>query len=402
MPFYEYVGMTPSGKLKRGRLEAENKQQAGQRIVDKGLIIQDVSERKPNLLMKDIAIFHQVKLQEKVVFLRQFATIIKAGVTVAETLQILADQETKNRYFKSIIEDMSDELEMGHALSDAFEKYPSVFSPMIVQMIRAGETSGRLEESLNHLATFYEKQHQSRQKMTTAMIYPLFVLAISILVVAFLLISIIPMFKKMFSGLHQQMPAVTQLTLSISDWMRHDWYIWLGFIFLFIFLIVLLHKNKSSKYWLDDAIIKLPIIGQLVYKSELSRVLWMLSLLLSSSVPVIEALKSIERITSNLAIQRAIKNSSRRLESGISLSEAFKSEPIFPGIIHHMTAIGERTGTLDAMLDKVSKYYEDDVSRLLERMKALIEPVLMLVLAIVVGFIVMSIVVPMFQIYQNM
>ncbi|QAA22890.1 type II secretion system F family protein [Sporolactobacillus terrae] len=401
MPLYDYIGTTAQGKVRKGRLSAVTRQEALLEVAKQGLTIRSVHEHKDSIWYKELSIGQRVKLQDKVVFLRQFATIIKAGVTVADTLEILTDQEEKNKYFKQVIMDMAIDLREGQTLSQAFENQSKIFSPMIIHMIRAGEESGRLEESLDHLATYYERLHKSRQKLTTAMVYPAFVFMMSIGVVLFLLTTIIPMFRSMFASLNTQLPMITRVILGISDWLRSFWYTIILLGFAIIVGIFILLRNKSSKLRLDYAIIRLPLIGQIVYKGELSRLLWMLALLLSSSVPVIDALHSIEKITSNLAIRQAIHKVAEALDFGRPLSEAFQDQKIFPAMIHHMTAIGEKTGMLDQMLNSVAKYYEDDVEQMTERMKVLIEPLVILFLAVVVGFIVLAIIIPMFQIYQN-
>ncbi|MCO7175618.1 type II secretion system F family protein [Sporolactobacillus kofuensis] len=401
MPLFDYIGTTMQGKTKKGRVTAVTRQEALLEVARQGLTIRSIHEHSDSIWYKELSIGQRVKLQDKVVFLRQFATIIKAGVTVSDALEILTDQEEKNRYFKQVIMDMANNLREGQSLSQAFENQSKVFSPMIIHMIRAGEGSGRLEESLDHLATYYERMHKSRQKLSTAMVYPAFVFILSIGVVLFLLTSIIPMFRTMFASLHTQLPMITRAILSISDWLRSFWYLLFLLVIVAVTCVFVLLRNKSSKLRLDYAIIKLPLLGTIIYKSELSRLLWMLALLLSSSVPVIDALNSIEKITSNLAIRKAIHNVAEALDFGRPLSEAFQQEKVFPTMVHHMTAIGEKTGMLDQMLNSVAKYYEDDVEQMTERMKVLIEPLVILFLAVVVGLIVLAIIIPMFQIYQN-
>ncbi|WP_010630293.1 type II secretion system F family protein [Sporolactobacillus vineae] len=401
MPLFDYIGTDTLGKAKKGRLTAENRQEALIQVARKGLAIRSVHEHTETLWNKPLSLGSSIKLADKVVFLRQFATIIKAGVTVSEALDILADQEEKNRSFRAVIEQMAADLKEGRTLSQAFENRGKVFSPMIIHMIRAGEGSGRLEESLDHLAIYYERLHKSRQKLTTAMVYPVFVLCLSLAVVIFLLTSIIPMFRSMFTSIHAGLPLITRATLAASDWVRACWPVLILLILAAVVLVIVSLKNKSSKLRIDYAIIRLPLIGPLVYKSELSRLLWMFALLISSSVPVIDALQSVEKITSNLAIRRAIHNVAEALDFGTPLSEAFSREKIFPSIVYHMTAIGEKTGMLDQMLNHVAGYFENDVAQANERLKALIEPATILFLAVVVGLIVLSIVIPMFQLYQN-
>jgi len=401
MPLFDYVGSNSQGKSKKGRITASTRQDALLEIAKQGLVIRSIHEHNDSIWYKELSVGQRVKLQDKVVFLRQFATIIKAGVTVSDALDILTDQEEKNKYFKQVIMEMATNLREGQTLSQAFENQSKIFSPMIIHMIRAGEGSGRLEESLDHLATYYERQHKSKQKMSTAMVYPAFVFIMSIGVVLFLLTSIIPMFRSMFASMHTELPLITRVILTISDWLRSYWYVLFVLVVGLVIFVIAAFKNKSSKLRLDYAIIRMPLIGTIVYKNELSRLLWMLALLLSSSVPVIDALHSIEKITSNLAIRQAIHNVAQALDFGRPLSESFQEEKIFPSMVHHMTAIGEKTGMLDQMLNSVAKYYEDDVEQMTERMKVLIEPLVILFLAVVVGFIVLAIIIPMFQIYQN-
>lgn len=401
MPLFDYLATDSNGKMKKGRLSANNRQAALAEIIKKGYVIESIKAHNDSIWYKDMVLGAGVKLKEKVVFLRQFATIIQAGVPVAEALEILSDQEEKNKYFKNVIRQMAADLSEGQTLSKAFEKHPKIFGSIIVHMIRAGETSGRLEESLEHLAEYYEKQNKSRQKLTTAMIYPFFVLLMSVAVVIFMLTWIVPMFQSMFQSIHGKLPLITRFTISMSNGLKHTWLLLLLVLIALIILSIFIFKNPSSKKWLDGVILKVPLVGVVTYKTELARLLWMLALLIASSVPVIDALESIKKITSNLMIREAIGRVASALDFGKPLSEAFRGETIFPPIIYHMTAIGEKTGMLDKMLNHVATYYDNDVEQLLERMKALIEPVVILFLATVVGFIVMSIIIPMFQMYQQ-
>lgn len=401
MPIFDYIVTDSRGKMKKGRLTADNRQTALTEIIKKGFVIESIKEQSDSIWQKNLVLGSGVKLKEKVVFLRQFATIIQAGVPVAEALEILCDQEERNKYFKDVIRQMANDLNEGQTLSRAFEKHPKVFGSMIVHMIRAGEASGRLEESLDHLAVYYEKQNKSRQKLTTAMIYPLFVLLMSVAVVLFMLTWIVPMFQSMFQSIHGKLPLITRFTIYLSNGLQHSWLILLLLLMALLISIIFIFKNPSSKKWLDGVILKVPLVGVVTYKTELSRLLWMLALLIASSVPVIDALESIKKITNNLTIRDAIARVAAALDFGKPLSEAFRDEKIFPAIIYHMTAIGEKTGMLDKMLNHVATYYDNDVEQLLERMKALIEPIVILFLATVVGFIVMSIIIPMFQMYQQ-
>ncbi len=400
MAVYEYVGRNPAGKERRGRVSADHKRQALLIIKEKGISVFQLTERNETIWTKDLRASRKVKMREKVMFLRQFATIIRSGINVAEALQMLSEQ-VNNKYFKTVIRTMALELETGHTLSEAFELYPKIFNPVIINMIKAGESGGRLEESLEHLAVYFERQNQTRQKLITAVSYPLFISAAAIGVIIFLLTSVIPMFQSMFAAYGTQVPPITAWILSFSAFLKT--YGWLVIVVFgsIILLFVGMFRVKSSKLYLHHAIIKLPILGQLIYKSDLARVLWMLSLLFGSSVPILEALKLAENVSGNEAIKQALHRSRLSLTGGKTLSESFRNETVFPSIIHNMTAIGEKTGALETMLNNVAGYYEEEVNHLLERIKALIEPVLMVILSIVVGFIVMAIVVPMFQIYQQ-
>ncbi|MFT8870912.1 MAG: type II secretion system F family protein [Sporolactobacillus sp.] len=401
MAVFDYVATDAGGRRRKGRLTAASRQEALSQIVKQGLVIEAVKEHQETLWNKNLSLSSGVSLKEKVVFLRQFATIIKAGVPVAEALDIMHDQEEKNKTFKAVLRRMADDLKGGMTLSRAFERHPKVFGSMIVHMVRAGEEGGRLEESLSHLAEYYENQNKSRQKMTTAMIYPLFIVVMTLAVTLFLLTWIVPMFESMFKSMHGKLPGITRFVIALSQGIQHGWPLLLVGLLTLIVIGVFLFRNQSSKKVLDSAILKVPIAGSIVFKSELSRLLWMLALLIASSVPIIDALRSIRKITNNLTLRVSIDRVTESLDFGKSLSQAFRDQPIFPPIIYHMTEIGERTGMLDQMLNHIAEYYNDDVEQALERMKSLMEPVVILLLAVIVGFVVMSVIVPMFQLYQQ-
>lgn len=400
MAIFEYVGKSQSGKEKSGRVTADHRRQALLLMKEKGISVFQITERAETVWTKDISASRRVKMREKVMFLRQFATIISAGITVVEALQILSEQ-INNKYFKSVIRSMAEELEVGHTLSESFELYPKIFNPIIINMIRAGESGGRLEESLEHLAVYFERQNQTKQKLLTAISYPLFISVAAVGVILFLLTSVIPMFQSMFAAYGTQIPAITKGILSLSDFLRSYGLLLFLLFGSFILVILGISRIQTSKIYLHSAILKVPILGQLIYKTDLARVLWMLSLLFGSSVPILEALTLAENVSGNEAIKQALRRSKASLKGGQTLSESFKTEKVFPSIIHHMTAIGEKTGALETMLDNVASYYEEEVNHMLDRVKALIEPVLMVVLSIVVGLVVMAIVIPMFQIYQQ-
>ncbi|MCM3021893.1 type II secretion system F family protein [Heyndrickxia ginsengihumi] len=399
MPRFKYQGRDKSGK-KNGTITASSKREALMKLREQGIRVAQMDELPETLMTKEITFGSRVKLQDFVIFLRQFSTLLKAGVTVVDSTRILASQ-TSSKTLKKVLLEVEEDLRAGNALSAVTAKHKKIFTPMFVNMVRAGEAGGNLDDTLERLATYYEKQHRTHQKVRSALTYPAFVAIMAIVVVIFLLVKIVPTFVSMLDSFNTKLPAITRFVLSASSFMQTYWWlVVLVFIGLYV-LLIMVRKNKTSKYYLDYVLLKMPIFGKLVQKSIIARMTRTLSSLFSSSVPILQALSIVEKIVENEIMAKVIRESRDALERGQSMTEPMRRHWVFPPLVTQMIAIGEETGALDGMLAKVADFYEAEVEAATDQLKSLIEPFLIVFLAGLVGTIVASIMVPMFDIYNN-
>ncbi|MRX71435.1 type II secretion system F family protein [Bacillus lacus] len=399
MPRFQYEGRNQLGQQK-GKIQASSKREAILKLNGEGIRIIGIAEVPDTLLTKDITFGNPVKLQDLVIFLRQFSTLLEAGVTVVDCTSILAKQ-TESKALQKALEQMEEDLRSGSPLSAAAAKHPKMFTSMFINMVRAGEAGGNMDETLNRLAEHYEKQHRTKQKIQSALAYPAAVGIIAAAVVAFLLIAIVPTFVTMFEDFGGELPAITVFVLNASNFMQNFWWLIALMILMFYILLHTLYKNPATKYYLDYALLRMPIFGSMIQKAMIARLTRTLSSLFSSSVPILQALAIVEKVVENEVISRVLLESRRSLENGLSLTEPMKKHWAFPPLVTSMIAIGEETGALDSMLSKIADFYEAEVESSTDRLKSLIEPLMIVLLAAIVGTIVTSIMVPMFDIFNQ-
>lgn len=399
MPRFKYEGRDKFGK-KSGTISGTSKTDAVANLRQKGIRVTVINEIPETLLTKEIAIGSPVKHKDFVIFLRQFATLIKAGVTIVDTMNILANQ-TSSKPLKHALLEVEEDLREGISLSAATSKHKRIFTTLFTNMVRVGEVGGNLDDTLENLADYYEKQNKTRQKVKSAMAYPAVIGIVAIAVVIFLLVSVVPTFVDMFADFGAELPAITRFVLNASEFMQQFW--WL-IVLLFIFILLgftLIKQRKETRYYLDYVLLKMPIFGTLLQKADLARMTRTLSSMLASSVPILQALAVVETIVENEVIAGVVKQSRKSLEQGQSMTEPMKKHWVFPPLITHMIAIGEGTGSLDEMLGKVANFYEDDVENTTDQLKSLIEPLMIVFLSGIVGTIVTAILVPMFDIFNQ-
>lgn len=399
MPRYKYVVRDRAGK-KSGTINASSKREAIARLKMKEARVLEIREVPETLLTKEFTIGRSVKLQHFVIFLRQFATLLKAGVTVVDATKILAEQ-TESNGLKKALNEIEQELREGNPLSSAAGKHKKIFTPMFVNMVRAGEAGGNLDTVLERLADHYEKQHRTKQKIKSALAYPVIVGILAVVVVIFLLLTVVPSFEQTFTDMGAELPAITKFVLTASEFMQAYWWLVFSLLFLLILGIAVFRKNNKTKYYWDYFMLRLPIFGKMFQKSEIARMTRTLSSLFSSSVPILESLSIAEKVVENEVIARVIRDSRKSLERGNSMTAPMEKHWTFPPLVTQMIAIGEQTGSLDAMLNKVADFYEMEVENTTEQIKSLIEPIMIIFLAVLVGLIVMAIYLPMFSIYEQ-
>ncbi|GEN33028.1 type II secretion system F family protein [Aneurinibacillus danicus] len=402
MPAFSYEAITRHGKKQKGRIEAVNKAAAVSELKQSGVYVSSIMEEKQSVLQKEISIhlFRPVKSQHFVVFLRQLATLIRAGVGIVDSVHILS-QQSESKELRRVLREAAGDIQRGSQLSEACAKHPKIFEPLFLSMLRAGEASGSMEIVLDRMATFYEKSHYTREKIKSAMMYPVVMMVLTVIVTIFLLTNIVPMFVNMFASFNAELPAITKTVLAVSDSLVSTWYVYLLVLIGSVIAIRAILRMPRGRYAFDYILLKIPVFGSLFQKGSLARVTRTLSTLFSSSVPVLQSLTIVENVADNIVVSRAIAASKESLRQGRPLSEPLKKSWVFPPLVTHMIAIGEETGSMDTMLEKIADFYEAEVEATVDRVKALIEPLMIVVLAVIIGAIVLSIMVPMFEIFNQ-
>lgn len=399
MAVFAYKAKTEEGKVTRGKIEAMSKKEA---LAELGMMDLIVFEVEPlnSFLNTEINLRSGLKPKDFIIFLRQFATLISAGILLVESLDLLAEQTTNPR-LKAILEDLSTEVQEGSPLSVSMSKHPAVFPNLLIQMIQSAEVSGRLEEVLEQMANYYEKQYRNKQKVTTAMTYPIVVGILALVITAFLLIFIVPIFGEMFASFGSELPAITQMVLGLSQWFQKYWVLILVFLVATIFLLRYLSQRDKMAYSFDYLQLKIPIMGMFLQKTILARMTQTLSSLLNSSVPILQALDVTSQVVDNRVVEEVLIAAKKDVEQGESLAKPMEAHWFFPNLIIQMIKVGEASGSLDEMLKKASDIYEQEVEEASEKLQSLIEPLLIVFLSVIVGFIVLSIVIPMFGLFEQ-
>lgn len=401
MTIFRYSGRTKTGAPKKGIIEAPNRKVAMEKLRAQGINARELQESN-SILHKDIAFGTKVKHQEFVIYCRQYATLIRAGVPVVEATHILGEQ-TRSKPLKRALMQVEEDIRNGMAFSDAAGKHPKVFPLLFVNMMRAGEATGNVDDTLDRLASTLEKQYNIKKKIQSAMTYPAILSLLTLVVGMFLMVFIVPTFMDAFKEMNLEMPLITVIVVGISDWLIQFWYlVILGLLVLVVGLHYFYKNNKEFHYAVNVFLLRMPIFGQLLQKDIIARMTRTLSTLFSSSVPILQALTIVEKVGGNPVMGKVVLEARDNLEKGGTLSEPLEKSWLFPPLVTQMTSIGEKTGSLDYMLEKIADFYEEEVNRAVDTMKSLIEPLMIVVLALVVGVIVAAIFLPMFQLYENM
>lgn len=400
MANFAYEAVNESGKKLKGNLKAQNKQTAITELRGRGMIIRSIQEKSATAMDKEIHFGRAVKLEDFVIFCRQFATLIRAGIQIDQAITILEDQSTA-KYLKIALGDISEQIRSGHNLSKAMGDHPKVFPEMFVNMIASGETGGNLDDVLDRMADHYEKEHKTVQKVKSAMTYPIIVLIIAVVVVIFLLIKIVPTFADMFLEQGSELPMITKFVMASSDAIVEYWWMFLAGLIGLGLLFRTLNAKEEGKYWIDSIKFRLPIFGIILKKAAVARLARTLSSLFVSAVPVLQALDVTEKVVGNRVVAKVLRESKTSLQQGKMLSEPFATSGIFPKMVVQMLMIGEETGQVDNMLAKIADFYEADVDQSVDRLKAVIEPLMLLFVSAIVGVIVAAIMSPMFKMYDN-
>lgn len=399
MPKFEYNGKTNAGRPTSGVITAKNIAAAQAALKKKQIVATSLTEKAGGLGSIELTIpgfGPKVETKEIVIFTRQFATMIDAGLPLVQCLDILGSQQ-ENALFKKILGEIKASVEGGSTFAEALKKHPDTFDDLFVNLVAAGEVGGILDTILNRLSGFMEKSAKLKGKIKGALTYPVAVIVIAGVVVSGLLIFVVPIFEDMFAGFGSALPMPTQIVVIMSDTIKAYWYIILGTIFGTIGGLKRWHKTKTGKRVLDGIFLKMPVAGDLLSKTAVARFTRTLGTMMSSGVPILEALEIVAKTAGNVVIEAAIMEARDSLSEGSTLAEPLAETQIFPGMVTQMISVGESTGAMDTMLNKIADFYEDEVDAAVDAMTSLIEPMLMAFLGVVVGGLVIALYLPIFS-----
>jgi len=397
MPIFRYNAMDAGGRTTTGTLEAENMDSVRNKLSELRYHVLSIAEtRSRRNLMEWFNSIQRVKLRELVLFSRQFATMIDAGLSVVKCLDIL-QQQCKDAKLKVVIGQIKHDVASGASLTDAIGKHPRVFSSLYVNMIRSAEAGGILDKVLDRLATFLEKEQEMRGKIKSAMMYPSVVLMFAGLMLLALLIGVLPKFKTIFESMNLELPLATRALLGFSGFMTTYWYIFLMMVAGGIVAYKLWARTERGHYQIDLIKLRLPVMGDLFMKTAISRFARTFGTLIASGVPVLRTLEIVAETAGNVVVAQTITQARASVKEGEKISTPLMGSKVFPVMVVQMIGVGEETGRLDQMLVKVSDFYDQEVDATLKGLTSLIEPVMIVALGVIVGFIAVSVISPIYQ-----
>jgi len=397
MQIYKWQGKNRQGKKAKGEMEA-----ISDSVVVMSLRKQGYTDLKVRKKPKEIEInlpFLKAKVPEKdvVVFTRQFATMINAGLPIIQCLEIQSTQQ-ENKEFRKVLTLVKEDVEKGETLADGLRRHPTVFDSLYCNMVEAGETGGALDIILGRLAFFMEKNMKLKKKVKGALVYPASVVCVAIIVIAIMMIFVIPSFQKMFGSFGAELPLLTQIIVNTSAFLRSNILLILATAFVFVFSVKKLYqKNEKAHYFLDSFFLKMPIFGVLLRKVAVAKFTRTLGTMISSGVPILTSLEIVARTAGNVVIEKAIMATRESISQGKTIAEPLMESGIFPPMVTQMIAVGETTGALDQMLNKIADFYDDEVDTAVSAITSLIEPLLMVFLGGILGTMIVGMYLPIFK-----
>ena len=408
MSTFNFRAVDLAGVPSRGELEASSKAQVSEQLRQRGLIVLDVSERREALKLESIfQRFKSVNMRNLSVFSRQFATLIASGMPMLRSLYTLEDQ-TEDEMLKPAIASLRADVEAGSSLHAAMTRQPGVFDPLYRSMVEAGEGSGRLEQALDRVAAQLEKLDALRRQVKSAMMYPAIVFSVAIVVMVAIVAFVVPVFVGIFEEISQEngesseLPTMTKITVGISDAVTGSWYILIPVIAALSYVFVRWKKTEKGRVAWDRFKLRIPMkIGDVVQKVALARWSRTFSGTVSSGVPILQAIQISGQTAGNAVIQQAMDNVYDSVKKGGSIAKPLEEAAVFPPMVSHMVAVGEESGQLEQMLEKIADFYDAEVDAKIKALTSLIEPIMIVVVGAVVGFIVISMYLPIFSIYDK-
>lgn len=395
MAQYNYKAMDKSGKAKKGSIEAINLDKAKEKLKSEGLIVQDIKEQGAGKKGGG----KKVKDKDLAVFCKQFSAVLNAGVTIISALEMMSEQ-LENKTLKRALQEAQAYVQKGGTLADAFKLNPKVFPPIMINMTAAGEMSGNLEICFDRLTTHFETANALHSKVKGAVTYPIVILIVVVAVVAVLLVGVIPQFSQMFDDLGSELPAATQMLVNLSNFLQHKWYILVIIVAAIVFGLKAFGKTEPGSLMYAKIGIKFPLFGNLTIKSAAATFSRTMATLMASGISLIDAVEQVAKMINNRIIREALLDAKTQIAKGVPLSKPLRDCGIFPPMLPQMTKIGEETGNIEDMMDKVADYYEMEVNDATDALTAAMEPLIIVIMGVVVGGIVMAIYSPMLSMYD--
>ena len=395
MAQYNYKAMDKNGKAKKGSIEAINLDKAKEKLKSEGLIVQDIKEQGAGKKGGG----KKVKDKDLAVFCKQHSAVLNAGVTIISALEMMSEQ-LENKTLKRALQEAQAYVQKGGTLADAFKLNPKVFPPIMINMTAAGEMSGNLEVCFDRLTTHFETANALHSKVKGAVTYPIVILIVVVAVVAVLLVGVIPQFSQMFDDLGSELPAATQMLVNLSDFLQHKWYILVIIVAAIVFGLKAFGKTEPGSLMYAKIGIKFPLFGNLTIKSAAATFSRTMATLMASGISLIDAVEQVAKMINNRIIREALLDAKTQIAKGVPLSKPLRDCGIFPPMLPQMTKIGEETGNIEDMMDKVADYYEMEVNDATDALTAAMEPLIIVIMGVVVGGIVMAIYSPMLSMYD--
>ncbi len=395
MPVYEWVGKTLSGDTVKGTLEASDERIVRIKLRRQKIIPVQIKPKGSGLLAR-LSTPKKVKAKEVVVFTRQLAAMLEAGLPLVQALDSLANQQ-KNPYFKEIIFKIKQNVEEGTPFAEALKQYPKIFDRFYYHMVSAGEASGNLDATLKRLALYMEKSLALKGKVKKAMIYPAIVLTVTTIVLAIIMVFVVPTFEKMFGEMGQALPLPTQIVIEMSRLTKKYFPFFLVGTVIFVFLLKRYYRTERGRLQIDALLLKLPLFGNLLRKVAVARFSRTLSTLISSGVSIIDALTIAAKTAGNVVVEKAIYQVRQGVKEGQSIADPLAKSGIFPYMVIQMVSVGESTGVLEKMLDKIADFFEEEVDMTVDALSQMIEPVMIVFLGGVIGGIIVALYLPIFK-----
>ena len=395
MAQYNYKAMDKNGKAKKGSIEAINLDKAKEKLKSEGLIVQDIKEQGAAKAGRG----KKVKDKDLAVFCKQFSSVLNAGVTIISALEMMSEQ-LDNKTLQRALQEAQAYVQKGGTLADAFKLNPKVFPPIMINMTAAGEMSGNLEVCFDRLTTHFETANALHSKVKSAVTYPIVILIVVIAVVTVLLVGVIPQFSQMFDDLGSELPAATQMLVDLSEFLQHKWYIVVIVVAAIVIGLKAFGKTEAGSLTYAKIGMKAPLFGNLTVKSAAATFSRTMATLMASGISLIDAVEQVAKMINNRIIREALMDAKVQVSKGVPLSKPLRDCGIFPPMLSQMTKIGEETGNIEDMMDKVADYYEMEVSDATDALTAAMEPMIIIIMGVVVGGIVMAIYSPMLSMYD--